>query len=157
MVCRALSEGCWCPYCYEGVRGRRWSPGHVGPGRSRYGRPRGKEMKYVSRPVAEAAESEAARAPGWSPFAKDYPALWEYLSAVSWEDGTSRETSTVLLFTEDGRVKACLHDRAEARSLWSSGEGVEGALGALEHALETGQAEWRRSRSGVRGRAAKGG
>jgi hypothetical protein len=75
----------------------------------------------------------------------DLPAVMEYLFLDHWEDGASRETSTLLVFVEDGRVKACLNDRQEERSLWVSSTSFLGALAALEDALRSGGADWRRS------------
>lgn len=76
------------------------------------------------------------------------PGVVEYLTAVSYPDGSSRERSTISVFLEDGVVKACLSDRDQARTLWRSGPSVEDALMALEAAVVDGTADWRRSGAG---------
>jgi len=72
-----------------------------------------------------------------------FPALWEYLTVQSWEDGTSREVATIMLFCEASQWKAWLNDRAEGRSAWASGSTAAGALYSLEGALVAGTADWR--------------
>lgn len=74
------------------------------------------------------------------------PAVVEYLTAAAWPDGEVRETSTLLMFAEEGGLKLCLSDRAQGRTLWRSGESIESCVKALEEALKGGQADWRRSR-----------
>lgn len=75
----------------------------------------------------------------------EFPAILEYLTSAEWEDGQCRETSTLLIFQEDGFWKVCLNDRSLLRSLWASGSSLPGAIRALEMALQTGSCEWRRS------------
>ena len=76
-------------------------------------------------------------------FGKQYPSLWEYLTTVSWPDGTARRTSTLLLFSDAGCVKLCLNDRDAELSTWMTGRDPEEALEALEAVLEAGTGEWR--------------
>jgi len=76
------------------------------------------------------------------------PTLWEYLTEAEYSDGTARRPATLLLFAEDGLVKACLHDRDQGRSAWSSGPGEEECLGSLEEKLVSGTVEWRRDQKG---------
>lgn len=72
-----------------------------------------------------------------------FPRLVEYLEEVKWDDGSKRETSTLMLLVEDGWLKACLNDRAMGCSLWVTADTVEAALDALEGHLERGDGEWR--------------
>ena len=76
-----------------------------------------------------------------------YPHVVEYCVESSWDDGAPRETSTLLLFVEEGRWKLCLHDRALSRSAWVSGASPEACLEALEAALGSEVVEWRRKRA----------
>jgi hypothetical protein len=73
-----------------------------------------------------------------------HPALSEYLTLDRWEDGTERETATLLLFAEDGLWKACLHDRAEGRTAWVSSGTVTGLLERLEEGCASDDLEWRK-------------
>ena len=72
-----------------------------------------------------------------------WPQLIEYLNAAAWDDGSPRETSTLMLLIEDGWLKVCLNDRAVGRSLWQSADTLMDALDALEDHLVAGTGEWR--------------
>jgi hypothetical protein len=71
------------------------------------------------------------------------PAIWEYLTTFSWDDGSERAASTLLIFGEPGVIKVCLNDRAVEMSLWAAGSSLGEALLALEQALASGTGEWR--------------
>lgn len=73
-----------------------------------------------------------------------YPRLTEFLTATRWEDGSERQTSTLMVLWEDGRWKGCLHDRAEERSGWISSRTWGDLLAALETALVEEDLDWRR-------------
>jgi len=83
-----------------------------------------------------------------------YPVLWSHLTQVAWEDGQVRETSNLLVFCQDGMLKAMLRDREHGLCFWTAA----GSLGKLFEALEAGlcdpQAEWRVDRQ-REGQAAK--
>jgi hypothetical protein len=76
----------------------------------------------------------------------EYPNLTEYLVLRTFADGSERETSTLLIFAVDGLWKVCLNDRAEGQCLWASGASHGDAMAALELMLESGSADWRRTR-----------
>lgn len=98
-------------------------------------------MAFVKRKpdqvAAEAAVSEDCA------FARDYPAIWEYLTMEKWDDGDTRETSTLLMLFEDGCFKACLNDRALGRSAWTTADSPSKALQRLDNAIQQGSADWR--------------
>lgn len=75
-----------------------------------------------------------------------FPAIWEYLTEVAWESGAARLTSTLMVFSEDGMVKLCFHDRSCARTAWVSHRSLTGALASLDEQLASGHLEWRRDR-----------
>jgi len=56
-----------------------------------------------------------------------------------------------MLFSEDGRFRAVLHERHAMLSLWRDAETVKGCLDGLEQALASGRAEWRRDAKARRG------
>lgn len=74
----------------------------------------------------------------------DRPLLMEYLTDLTYSDGSERQTATLLIFAADGVWKACLNDRSEEQCLWASGSDVAAALDALETMLDTGAPDWRR-------------
>lgn len=81
-----------------------------------------------------------------------YPALWEWLTATSYDDGSPRQTSTLLIFVEDGQCKACLSDRDEDCSGWASGATLEGVMESLDARLTAGTLDWRAKRKQQQGR-----
>jgi len=105
-------------------------------------------VKRTAQPAEGTVPSPASASPAWG---LRFPALTEYLVATAWEDGEERTPATLLLLTEVGLWKGCLHDRDEGRSLWRSGRTEEAVLTALESALASGEADWRRD-SGKRSR-----
>jgi hypothetical protein len=82
------------------------------------------------------------------------PALHEYLTSTTWPDEQPRQVATLLLLAEQGRFKVMINDRANSRVAWFSGETVEAALQAANHALLDGGADWR---AGSVGRASRTG
>lgn len=100
-------------------------------------------------------EQPSTAAPGKWPdegWAKKYPALCEFLGDDRWDDGTPREVATLGLKTEDMRIVASLNDHSSARSLYRSGETVEGALRALDKACVDPGADWRAWKGGHKSR-----
>lgn len=140
-----------CPLCYANQRGREAHPGHRwysaagGRGREDYA------VKYVSRPSKGAPASQLGAVVDTQLQAR-CPALWEYLTCDRWEDGKPRQVSTLLVFCEDGVWKACLNDRAAARSLWVVLDVPSGAWDAVERTLTGERPDWRPNRSQGRGK-----
>lgn len=85
-------------------------------------------------------------------WARRYPALAEYLDADKFPDGSARKTSTLLVFVDDGVLKACVSDRAESRVAFFSASTFEGLLDAVEVGLSTDNADWRPAGGGGRKR-----
>jgi hypothetical protein len=75
-----------------------------------------------------------------------FPALSAFCRDQAYDDGTVRETGTILLFTEDGRYKAWLHDRDGACSCFVSNTTLTGLLLAAEAALVDEGLDWRADR-----------
>jgi hypothetical protein len=74
---------------------------------------------------------------------KECPTVWAYLTQTTWSDGTRRETSSVLMFQQDGMIKAMLRDADAGLCLWVAARSFYGAFSALEAALNDPNAEWR--------------
>lgn len=77
----------------------------------------------------------------------DYATLGDYLSDTEFDDGSSRRTSTLLVFVEDGVIKVCLNDRENGRSAWASGKTLRSALQSLNDSVRDDVAEWKGSRA----------
>jgi len=79
------------------------------------------------------------------PMAATHPALWEYLTLDQWEDGSSRQTSTLSVFFGSNGLQAALNDRDGGRVAFASGDSLERLLEALEHGLQSDSLDWRKS------------
>lgn len=100
-------------------------------------------MKRPSKP-GEHMPSGVAAPPG--NLAETHPNLSEHLTATQYEDGSPRQTSTILAFAQDGLWKACLRDREEGRCLWVAASAYELLIDALEAMLCDPEAIWRDDR-----------
>lgn len=78
-------------------------------------------------------------------FSKVYPALSEYLTATAYPDGTSRQTSSLTIFRDDGWWKACLNERDQGMVLFVAESRFGTLLEALELLLQEDQPPWRKS------------
>jgi len=136
-----------CPLCYSNVRGRSNYPGHRGF-RVKPPQKEGLLLMALSRPTTPLTEGSSAQALNDPDFRRRLPTLLEYLSQTTWDDGSPRLTSTLLVFIDDGVLKVCLNDRACERALWVASGTFSGALAELDESLANPQAPWRASRPG---------
>lgn len=111
-------------------------------------------MSYLRPPLSAVSAASALTSDPVSGFLSSFPALAEFLCAVTWPDGSSRLPGTFMLLAEEGRWKGWLNDKACSRSCWLSGPSVEALLASLEAGLRTDSLEWRRARP-ERGRQGK--
>lgn len=86
-----------------------------------------------------------------------FPLLCEHISDATWEDGSPREVSTLVIRGQDSMVMVAVNDREAKQSLYRSGNSVEEALTALEAALEGTAPDWRpwSGKGGAKGKPAK--
>lgn len=142
MKCTLWSEGQPCYLCEANRRRRSAHSGH------RYYKAgwsfqNGRSSMGLSRPAAIAAGSGGVGLSGVTSVAVDVPKLVEYCTEECWDDGSPRETATVLVFSEGGMWKGCINDRALARKGWASGATLEALLIAFEAGLVSGALDWR--------------
>lgn len=95
----------------------------------------------------EGRTSTATNAPEDAAFQKKFPALWSFLVQTQWEDGTSRETGTVLIFVEDGVLKACASNRDSGHVAFVASQTVADLWGKLEKGIDGDSLDWRLSRA----------
>lgn len=72
-----------------------------------------------------------------------HPVTAEHICEISWPDGKSRLTMTVLVFYEEGKLKAAVHDRDGHRSAFVSASTWADLWGTLEMALREDVLSWR--------------
>jgi hypothetical protein len=80
---------------------------------------------------------------------RSFPNLTAFLRDQTYDDGSARETGTILLFVEDGRYKVWLHDRDAGESCFVSNTTLSNLLHAVEAGLKGDDLEWRAGRNGV--------
>lgn len=71
------------------------------------------------------------------------PTVYDYLGQTAWPDGSVRQTSSLLVFQQDGMFKGMLKDAEAGLCLWIAGKSLTGLLASLEAALNDPNAEWR--------------
>jgi hypothetical protein len=72
-----------------------------------------------------------------------FPVLWSHLTQTEWAKDEPRETSSLLVFLQDGMLKGMIRDREAGLCLWMASGSLGGLLDALEAGLCDPQAEWR--------------
>ena len=109
-------------------------------------------MRRPNKNESERVQTSAMAAPGqWG---KVYPSLWAFLADPAFDDGTPRTTGTVMLFCEQGRLKAWVHDREMERTAFLTAADPEDLFAHLNDGLETDDMDWRstaRKQGGKRG------
>lgn len=110
---------------------------------------------YLRKPGETGEAQSRSVGKGVKQLLEDMPGLAEYLMRDSYDDGSDRQTSTMIVFIEDGWWKVCLSDRDEGTTLWATGETLDDCLIGLDAAIVGGTAEWRRSSQRPRGKRGK--
>ena len=97
-------------------------------------------------------QQDAARSTGCPDEAlmKKYPRIVEYLTTTQWEDGSSRQTSSVAITINDGMIQVALNDKELKQSMYSSAGSMTEALGLMEKALAANVDGWRAWKSGAK-------
>lgn len=80
------------------------------------------------------------------PMMSSHPALWSYLTQMAWEDGSPRETASLLVFMDGGAFKAMLRDKANGLCLWVAAPALSMLMDVLEAKLLDPNADWRTDR-----------
>lgn len=75
----------------------------------------------------------------------EFPYLFSFLS-VTRLDGKDRKPGKLILFCEDGRLKACLKDAETGEVLFVTLSGFEKLMYELDEAVSKEDADWRAGR-----------
>ncbi len=138
-------NGLLCPTVYVRGGGRLYPPavpasrfvGHSGEDQREW------EMGLISNAIGASLPSAGGGKVADPAFEKAHPTLFAFMT-VEEEDGKKRTPSSLVLFAEGGEFKACLTEKDANLKLWRSADTFQKLLGALEKALASGQADWRR-------------
>lgn len=107
---------------------------------------------FLKLPPHQAAPQATAQDYEASPFTRDYPCLWEWMTLTRWENGEVRIPTSISLFLDEGRVKAAVNDKDMGRVAFVSGWTVEDVLRAVEEGLLQQSLDWRRTEGKSAGR-----
>jgi len=100
----------------------------------------GEQFKKTELPLDDAA------------FRDEFPNLYDHLFATTYEDGSGRMTSTMLIFSENGVLKLCLNDRDNGRSVFITATEFLSLFSVIETGLASNSLDWRsRRQSGDNG------
>jgi len=79
-------------------------------------------------------------------FMAKWPTLWEHMTVERFDDGQPRKTSSLLVYTQDGRVKGMLKDKEEGEIAFLTAPSFFGLLESFEEGLREGKLDWRRDK-----------
>lgn len=82
-------------------------------------------------------------APGDQEFEKKYPTLFAFLTDAKWSSGETRETGSVLIFTQEGQWKAMIKDKDSGCIAFVTKNTFKTLLDALERGLAEEKLDWR--------------
>lgn len=134
----------WCPQCYEGLTGRRFSNGHLG---DNLGPKKGGASLPLQKPGLNSSSSDSlsSTTSAGSTFA-NFPTLWEFLTLSRWPDASFRKVGTIILFTEGDKWKCCVKDPNGSRVAFVTGRTLDDLLLAVECGLDGDDLDWRPDR-----------
>jgi len=136
-----------CFRCYDNAKGRSNHKGHC---HYRPARPSRESImsKFVRDRRGTVMSPQPASTLAEYPMSKTHPALWEYLTLSSWEDGSPRQTATLSIFWGPNGLQAALNDRDASMVAFVTGDDPTALLASLEHGLQHDALDWRQSYQG---------
>jgi len=105
-------------------------------------------MAFISRRSPQGEPAVEAWGRDTDDWAVSHPYLHAFMSETEYDGGGVRKTGTLLLFVDQGLLKACLSDRDVQEVTFVSASSLEGILDRLEGGLREGALEWRKAFGG---------
>jgi hypothetical protein len=99
--------------------------------------------RYLNKPTGGLPESSSVPLSLSGEWPVLFPALVEFLTLVTWEDGTSRLPGSITLFADLSTWKLCLNDKDGHRVAFCSAGSIEGVLQTAESGLVQSTLDWR--------------
>lgn len=100
----------------------------------------------MKRPVKSSTGASVPLPRGDDPIATSYPLLYAHLADETWDDGTSRVTSTLFLFMEGYRWKCMFKDRNESQIAFYTAHTLDELFCTIEGHLAHDAVDWKRDR-----------
>lgn len=145
--CLAMALWGWCGECYANRRGRSRYGGHFGF-RGKVPIRRVHVPQFAKRPVSAPGQPIGVSGPPHGGLEAAYPALWEYLTLREWGPNEPRDTASLLIFNDEGILKACVNDRDALRVAFVAAGSLTLLLSSLEAGLVADTLDWRLDRKG---------
>jgi len=76
-------------------------------------------------------------------FNGQYPNLSAFLSQQEWEDGSTRQTGTMIIFVQDGQLKMCISDRDGQKNAFITAPTLQLLYDLAEMGLDDNALDWR--------------
>jgi len=80
-------------------------------------------------------------------FQAEFPALFELLAATT-QDGKPRESASVTIYVDQGRLKAIVSDKSSKMTYFTTLSGSCHALAELDRNIQDGKGDWRKQKEG---------
>lgn len=100
----------------------------------------------LQKPEQRRSVASAESSPEVCELALQWPQIYEYLTQRVYADGSPRQLSSLLLFTDGPMFRLMLKDPDAKLCCWVSGRSLAAAIAALEAALCDPEHEWRADR-----------
>jgi hypothetical protein len=102
--------------------------------------------KMLKKSQFAAQEVKEGNVPTRDPLSQNHANLWDFMTQSAWEDGTDRETGSMLIFCDAGALKAMLKDRDSGMCLWITAPALGSLLDVADAKLVDPAAEWKKDR-----------
>ncbi len=104
-------------------------------------------LKMLQKGDSRKVSGQSASSLDGGEWAGSFPGLWSHMTQVRWEDGSARQPSSLLIFEQDGMLKAMLRDKSAGLCLWVAARSVPDIFCALEGGIMDADTEWRQDRT----------
>jgi hypothetical protein len=139
----------FCGLCYSNMKGRSNYKGHSGFRARPVCTKLPERIRWMKRPtVLKPAKGKWAC--GDAKFATRFPGVAAMLCDPWWDDGTSRQCSSLSVRMDSTSVFLSISDHASSASAYTTAETLEAALELMEAAIQEGTIQWRSWKSGSR-------
>lgn len=147
-LCRSFPGDKACAWCVLSTRGRWLFVNHAGIHKARTFTQQIEDATVRKPDAKKEVRGETPVAVHAGCLLSDYPSICQYLYTDQWDDGTSRETSQLVIGLYDGGLRIALNDRELKQSVYCQSDTVQEGLDLLEGALRSDSVRWYKWKSG---------
>jgi len=100
-------------------------------------------LPKISKPNAAINTKPAEAAWKGDDFKDQFPHVSAFWEQATYDDGSPRQSGTIIIFVQDGMLKACVSDRDNGRSAFVTAPTFQALWELIEHGLAEAKLEWR--------------